>query len=184
VKTITPAVVSASLDEMYAAMEYGEAPGVNGRATADEIRLRVGACRRMIEEGKTKSFIYQAFHAKLGLSSSTVKNYIELARRQIREDICRSEEELVGFAHYTLTKIMADAEAKNSDRIRATMAFMRLHGLEKPIKIAPTNPEGDKPYLADARSAVEHLTVEQLQALASAKSVLESTARVIDAKNV
>lgn len=183
-KTILPSDVDAVTRELYAALEYGSTvPPDRQKPTADEIRLRVAAARRMLEEGKSKTLIRQSFHAKWGLSSQTTDNYLACARRQIREDICRSEDDLVAFAHYTLSKIMADPEEKSSARIQATRAFMRLHGLEKPIKIAPTNPEGDKPYLGDAREIVSQMSVEQIAALASARKVVDGLGRVVDAES-
>lgn len=96
------------------------------------------------------------------MDSRTIERYLSRARARMREESGKTTEELREDSLNFYLSIARDITADPRSRIQARERVDRLYGLDKPVKVAPTDPTGDKPYehLSDAELAAriaEHI---------------------------
>jgi hypothetical protein len=132
-----------------------------GKASKAEVAKRVEEVFRLRLGGAEFADILQ--HASApeqawGVSERQLWNYIAAADRLIKERFDAKAGHLL--ARHLLQRRQLYAHAMGAGDFRTALAVLqdeaKLEGLYPPTKIAPTNPEGDKPYecsLSDAERA-------------------------------
>lgn len=92
---------------------------------------------------------------QIQMDARTIERYLSRARGRLVEESGKSKEELRAESLNFYLTITRDITADPRSRIQARERIDRLYGLDQPIKVAPTDPSGDRPYsnLSDAELA-------------------------------
>lgn len=99
---------------------------------------------------------------QIQMDARTVERYLARARERMVDESGKTKDELRADSLNFYLGIARDMTADPRSRIMARERVDRLYGLDQPIKVAPTDPTGERPYanLSDAELAArlaEHL---------------------------
>ena len=112
--------------------------------------------RRAAVEYRKAGMGYRAIGERLGISQGQAYKDVQFVLKEVRASTNETAEELVQLELERLDNALmaivgraAKGELGAVDRlIKISESRRKLLGLDAPMKIAPTNPEGDKPYEA------------------------------------
>lgn len=147
------------------------------KPTREEMDKRIALIKEMIltnwgHKGEIKQFAYDEW----GVTARTVENYLSRARREINDEIGLDDNEeralLSNIVSMRLRDDLRSPEAKV--RHSAAKLLIYMHGLNAPIKIAPTTPDGTEAY----RARLDELSEEEL--LLMRKMIGKSTPVTVD----
>jgi hypothetical protein len=144
----------------------GRPPGVTRKIRED----RVIQVAKLLVNRVPKHQIKKALRVKYGLGARSTEAYIARAREYLIEQSGRSREEWVAEMLGVYEQALADPAADADQKFGAADRICRLLGLDKPIKIAPTNPEGDGPAEVVYTFDLESLTDDELRVLRKMRS--------------
>jgi hypothetical protein len=122
---------------------------------------------------------YRQIASALGVSWSTVKNDSDILFSRWREEQAKNIQDKIDLdlrqidmVHNAIWGKVLEGDNQSIDRFCALMdRRMKLQGTAAPQKVAPTNPEGDKPY--DPLAGVDDATFSNLAALLAQYGQLE-----------
>lgn len=137
------------------------------RATAAEKEARVVQAMKLVIEGNSTSQIKQWFRDELDIQFNQALRYLRLARERLAEDDGLGPDftlEDMRVQHYAIAMNVVATSTDNRERLAALKLAGAMYGLDAPIKVAPTNPAGDKPYALEVEK-LKKLPVEDLRAL-------------------
>lgn len=86
------------------------------------------------------------------MDARTVERYLSRARARFVEESGKTKDELRTDSLNFYLAIARDLGADHRSRLQARERVDRLYGLDMPVKVAPTDPTGERPYanLSDA----------------------------------
>lgn len=115
-------------------------------------------------EKKQKSL--QAHHPNIviEMDARTIERYLSRARERMVAESGKSKDELRQDSLNYYLAITRDPSADHRSKLIARERIDRLYGLEMPLKVAPTDPTGQKPY---ANLSDEELDTRIAEALAA-----------------
>ena len=128
-----------------------------------EMRERLEQVALCLAKGWKKSEINRVLCEKWDISSRTMETYLSRARGILAEwwnfyQGSDSRIELLAQVATVHQDIMTSVESSDKDRIAAAIALSKLFGLDAPVKIAPTTPDGMEQF----RIAISDMSEEQL----------------------
>lgn len=126
---------------------------------------RVIQVAKLLVNRVPKHQIKKALRAKYGLGARSTENNIARAREYLIEQSGRSKEEWVAEILGVYEQALADPAGDYNQKFAAADRIRQLLGLDKPIKIAPTSPEGDGPAEVIHTFDLEALTNDELRVL-------------------
>lgn len=116
-------------------------------ASRQEMLLRVGLVRKLIQEGKYPSEIKRAMSKEFGIRPRVIEKYIAKAREQIRRDLGKTRIELQCEALEFYRGIVADQKQPVQARLRAREQMDRMLGLHAGFQLHVTT---DSPASVDS----------------------------------
>lgn len=126
--------------------------------------------RRAALEYRKMGMSYRAIGAKLGVSSTQAYKDVQYILKQVRaaatetaEELRQIEVERLDAALMALAPRVAKGELGAIDRwVRISESRRVLLGIDMPTKIAPTTPDGEKPYDESASVAQRITRINEL----------------------
>lgn len=120
----------------------------------------------MLSLGWRKSEIKRLIRTAVGIwnpvpSTRSIERYLARARENLLGQLGKSREEHRAEAVAFLQQAISDRNASWKDRLSARDQLTRLLGLNEPMKIAPTTPDGMQPW----KIPLANLSDEQLRLL-------------------
>lgn len=115
------------------------------KPTQTQIAERVSTVRDMLLRGDAKWEIKETCHREWGVSWRTVENYLARAREQINAETGLDDPEEKALLQNTCTHSLRNDLSSSDFRQRhsAIRQLCKIHGLEAPLKVAPTNTAGE-----------------------------------------
>lgn len=97
-------------------------------------------------EKKEKELASKNPGIRIQMDARTIERYLSRARARLVEESGKSKDELRSESFNFYMTIARDITTDPRSRILARERIDRLFGLDQPIKVAPTDPSGDRPY--------------------------------------
>jgi hypothetical protein len=135
------------------------------KSTNEEIEKRVRVVADMIAvKHLPDGLIRKALFDQFGIGWRQADRYMSRARKYILERTGRDKDEHVAQAYTFYESIMRDPEASRGEKMAAQRDIRQLLGLDAPLKVASTTPDGDA-VTRNINLVVEKLPDEDLQVL-------------------
>lgn len=147
-------------------------PGNRGKkCSREEADERTDFVARLVSKNLYRSEIQKAFETKFGeMSNRQVEEYIARARKLLKKHCNITREEARELTLVNLLDILRSG--KGNERNRALELWVKVHGLEAPVRMEHSGPNGGSIRVeAQPRYDLSRLTVEQLAALHQALQV-------------
>ncbi len=144
-----------------------EGHGEGKRATRAEKEQRIVLAMTMIIQGFAKSEIKSTFRTKWGVGGYQTERYLRLARERLAADTGLSDDFTLNdmkVQHYAVAMSIVRNSEEDKDRLAALKHAGSIYGVQAPMKIAPTTPDGKLPYSA-TKEALRELSVPELEIL-------------------
>jgi len=142
------------------------AASIRRTASASEANERIERVAYMLVRRFKKSQIKKYAKEQWGVGFRQVENYIRNARQWMMERADKSKDEFVAEALATYESIINNTEATNMDISQSQDAICRLLGLNAPAKVAPTTPDGERPYSPEeAERITAEMSSDELEVL-------------------
>ena len=139
-------------------------PGSPGKkATQAEVGIRIATVAKLIARRLSTNRVRGFIIAEFNLSRRMANTYIARARQYLIAQSKKSCDSFVSEAVGFYEEILRDPNSKLADRMEAQAALRQMLGLDQPMKIAPTTPDGESPYVPAV--FLTNLPIEQLAAL-------------------
>lgn len=145
--------MSESADDLAASPAPGESRYVRG-----EDRERVELCRKLLASRVSESDIERALAGKFGIGRRAARRCVALARQRMLNAAGRSREVHVADAYAFYCSLIANAEAKDADRIKAQERIEKLFGLERASQSETTEVDGEPLTLSWMLLNLDHST--------------------------
>jgi hypothetical protein len=146
------------------------------KSTAKDVNERVAACADMLARHFHKHQIKAMLKQKYGVGGRQAETYISRARDYLLSLADEGPRELVANVLASLRTVIRQSDS-GMEVIAANAEICKLFGLYKPVKIAPTTPDGSQPY-ALAERVAQSLTDEQLQSLFLLKQQIDKAQQI------
>lgn len=114
--------------------------------TAEEEQEREDFAYELLSRCLHKSQIKKEFIKRYEVKPRTVERYLSRARMRLAAAAQIGRDELRAESLSFYLSVLRDQTASHRDRLLARERVDRLFGLDTPIKIAPTSPDGNQPY--------------------------------------
>lgn len=137
------------------------------KPTKAEHAQRVNLCRQMVGQAYHDGEIKRLVSQKYNISPRSVERYIKRARDQIIAELGIPKVELRAQSAEFYRSVAHDAKQKTRDRLRARERIDKLYGLDSPIMVSPTDPEGGPLTFAALLVASQELPAAPAPAAAS-----------------
>ena len=145
------------------------------RCTKAEMRNRIAATVQLIANRVPEHQIIRALKDKYGYGRRHATRLVSRARKQMRRRSRMPPIDLAAEAREFYEKIIRDPDADMRHKLEAQAALRQMLGLDKPSKLALTDPSGEKSWrldpekLSDEELAVLVQVEERMQGLATGK---------------
>ena len=153
----------------------GEPGGQPRKCTRQEAEERTDFVARLVSKNLYRSEIQKAFVTKYGETTSRqVEEYISRARKLLKKHCNMTREEARELTLVNLLDILRSG--KGNERNRALELWVKVHGLEAPVRLEHSGPNGGSIRVeAQPRYDLSRLSVDQLSSLHQALQVAEIT---------
>lgn len=134
------------------------------KPTEEEEQEREDFAFELLSRCFHKSQIKKQFIARYDVTARTVEKYLSRARDRMTIEATQSRDDLRAESLSFYYTILRNNEATPREKISARERIDRLFGLDMPVKIAPTTPDGEKPYVGLSDEELNRRILEELAA--------------------